>query len=67
MVRILYTTDEFNDEILESLKDIPQWLTKGDNLRVYWSENHQIMYTSNGYLLRQRFNDVSVYILFDFV
>lgn len=55
MVRVLYTTSEHNEIIFEALRKVPIWVTNGERLRIYWSENHQIMYSSNAYLLRQRF------------
>lgn len=57
LVRILFLTEEFNDEILEAIQSIRLWVTTGENLRIYWTENHQIMYSASAYLLRQKFGE----------
>lgn len=56
LVRILYLSDgAYDDQILPAIEGIPLWFTPGENLRVYWSENHMIMYLGTAYLLHQRY------------
>lgn len=57
LIRILFLTNgEYDNRILPTLQQIPLWMEKGENLRVYWSENHMIMYASTAYLLKQKYN-----------
>eukprot|EP00924_Labyrinthula_sp_SR-Ha-C_P001106 snap_masked-scaffold_7-processed-gene-13.37-mRNA-1 protein AED:1.00 eAED:1.00 QI:0/-1/0/0/-1/1/1/0/734 len=55
LVRLMYFTDKYDNLILPVLQDIPFWLTPKEKLRVYWSENHIIMWTSSSYLIRSKF------------
>jgi hypothetical protein len=56
MVRILFFSDgQYDDQILPLVDTIPLWLTPNENLRVYWSENHIIMWLSSAYLLKQKY------------
>eukprot|EP00924_Labyrinthula_sp_SR-Ha-C_P002737 snap_masked-scaffold_13-processed-gene-5.27-mRNA-1 protein AED:1.00 eAED:1.00 QI:0/0/0/0/1/1/3/0/767 len=63
VVRYIYVTDKFQEKLLEEMYKIPFWLTKGEKTvrRVYWSENHILMWTSNAYLLRQKFGVDATY------
>jgi hypothetical protein len=54
LVRMLYFTRQYDQEILPELKALDYWLTKGENQYCYWSENHMILWMSSAYLLKQR-------------
>jgi hypothetical protein len=64
LIRLLYLTKDTNlsathDEILFRLNSavsngqLPMWLTRNENNRIYWTENHMILWLSSCYLLRQ--------------
>ncbi len=56
LVRILFFTNGAYDTlILPALNSIPYWVTKGDTLRGYWSENHMIQWMSSDWLLHERY------------
>ena len=56
LVRILcLSSGQYDSIILPALDSIPFWLTKGDTLRGYWSENHMIQWMSSNWLLHERF------------
>ncbi|GIV33185.1 MAG: hypothetical protein KatS3mg031_0720 [Chitinophagales bacterium] len=56
LIRILFFTNgTYDAQILPVLASVPFWLTKGDKLRVYWSENHMIMWMSSHWLLHERY------------
>eukprot|EP00924_Labyrinthula_sp_SR-Ha-C_P005760 maker-scaffold_14-snap-gene-4.53-mRNA-1 protein AED:0.04 eAED:0.04 QI:118/0.83/0.71/1/0.83/0.71/7/0/589 len=55
IVRYLFTTPKFSTEIMSYVSKVPLWLSKGEHIRTYWSENHTIMFTSTAFLLRQKF------------
>jgi hypothetical protein len=60
LIRILFldTTNTYGAQILNALSDsnLKYWLTPDDDLRVYWSENHHIMWMSSAYLLEESHN-----------
>lgn len=56
LVRVLCLSNgEYDSQIIPVLQQIPFWLTKDDHLRVYWSENHAIMWMSCHWLLYERY------------
>ncbi len=58
MVRALYLhpdTAYYNSLIVPELLSVPYWVTKGDTLRGYWSENHMIQWMSSDWLLHERY------------
>lgn len=56
LVRVLYFTNGTYDSlILPPMNSIPYWITKGDTLRGYWSENHMIQWMSSDWLLHERY------------
>lgn len=56
LVRILcLSSGQYNSIILPALDSIPFWLTKGDTLRGYWSENHMIQWMSSDWILHEKF------------
>jgi len=56
LVRILYfTSGAYDSLLLPAMNSIPYWLTKGDTLRGYWSENHMIQWMSSDWLLHERY------------
>eukprot|EP00924_Labyrinthula_sp_SR-Ha-C_P005502 snap_masked-scaffold_62-processed-gene-0.20-mRNA-1 protein AED:1.00 eAED:1.00 QI:0/0/0/0/1/1/4/0/734 len=59
LVRYIFMTDDENEKkfLFNIVNKIPLWFTKGEHLRVYWSENHIIMYSSSAFLLRQEFGE----------
>ncbi len=54
LVRVLYLTPNYDQQILPSLRNLNYWLTPGENLYCYWSENHMILWMSSAYLMKQR-------------
>ena len=57
VVRILYLTNgQYDSAVLPTLSKLPFWLTKGEQLFDYWSENHMIQWMSSDYLLHQKYN-----------
>jgi Secretion system C-terminal sorting domain len=57
MVRILYFSNgQYDSIILPVLTKFPYWLTKGERLFDYWSENHMIQWMSSDYLMHQKYN-----------
>lgn len=57
MVRILFLSNgQYDSTILPVLSKFPYWLTSGDMLFDYWSENHMIQWMSSDYLLHQKYN-----------
>lgn len=54
LVRLMQYTSEFDDKILPVLRQIPFWLTSGEKLRCYWSENHMIMWTGSAWLMKEK-------------
>lgn len=56
IVRIFYFTNgEYEPQLLPGILSGNLWLTPNEILRVYWSENHIIMWTSCAYLLEQKY------------
>jgi hypothetical protein len=53
-LRVLNYTSGYDDQILPVLAELPYWINKGDETRVYWSENHMIMWMSAAWLLHER-------------
>jgi len=61
IVRMFYFTNgEYESKLLPAIDTIPLWLTPDEKLRVYWSENHIIMWLSSAYLLRQKYGWTNV-------
>lgn len=57
LVRVLFLSNgQYDAKILPALQQLPFWLTKGDTLRGYWSENHMIQWMSSDWLLREKYN-----------
>lgn len=57
VVRILFLTNGQYDSIaLATFPQIPFWLTSGEQLWDYWSENHMCQWLSSDYLLHQKYN-----------
>ena len=57
LVRILFlSTGQYDTTILPVLSKIPFWLTNGETLFDYWSENHMCQWISSDYLLHQKYN-----------
>lgn len=56
LVRILYFTNgQYDSLIVPELNKLPFWLTKDEALRVYWSENHMILWMSSDWLMHERY------------
>jgi hypothetical protein len=57
LVRILYLQPGvYDSKILPVLYSVPYWVTKGDTVRNYWSENHMIMWMGSDWLLHEKYN-----------
>lgn len=57
LVRILYLQPGvYDSKILPVLNSVPYWVTKGDTIRNYWSENHMIMWMGSDWLLHEKYN-----------
>ncbi len=57
VVRILFLSNgQYDSVALPVLSKIPFWLTSGDMLFDYWSENHMCQWISSDYLLHQKYN-----------
>lgn len=60
LVRLLFLSNgTYDTKILNALNSIPFWLTKGDTVRGYWSENHMIQWISSDWLLHESYGKVS--------
>lgn len=56
LVRVMFLTNgDYDNMIMAALDTVPFWLTKGDTVRGYWSENHTIMWMSSDWLLHEKF------------
>ncbi|CAN5407790.1 hypothetical protein BH09BAC1_BH09BAC1_13230 [soil metagenome] len=56
LVRVLFLTNGTYDNIIyPAIDTLPFWLTPGDTLRGYWSENHTIMWMSSNWLLHEKY------------
>jgi hypothetical protein len=56
LIRVLcLSSGQYDTLILPVLDTIPFWLTKGDTVRNYWSENHMIMWMSSDWLLHEKY------------
>jgi hypothetical protein len=56
LVRILcLSSGQYNSLILPALDSIPFWMTKGDTLHGYWSENHMIQWMSSDWILHEKY------------
>jgi hypothetical protein len=56
LIRVLYFTNgTYDNQILPVLNSVPYWLTKDEEQRTYWSENHHIMWMSSDWLLHERY------------
>lgn len=59
IVRLFYLSNgEYEPKLLPAIVSGPLWLTPNEKLRVYWSENHTIMWSSSAYLLEQKYGTV---------
>uniref|UniRef100_A0A7S3PMC5 Uncharacterized protein n=1 Tax=Aplanochytrium stocchinoi TaxID=215587 RepID=A0A7S3PMC5_9STRA len=56
MIRIMMYTANYTDQILSVINEVPKWMNNGDTTRIFWSENHMIMYMSTSYLMLEHFN-----------
>ncbi|MCO7226532.1 hypothetical protein [Pleionea sp. CnH1-48] len=54
LIRILNYTRDYDAQILPIMSRFPYWLTRGEDTRVYWSENHMIMWMSSSWLMYER-------------
>lgn len=54
LIRIMGLTHEYDDIILPAITKLPFWLTPGDTIRNYWSENHMIMWMSSAWILQEQ-------------
>jgi hypothetical protein len=56
IVRMFYFSNgEYESQLLPGILAGPNWLTPNELKRVYWSENHIIMWISSTYLLEQKY------------
>ncbi len=56
LIRVLFLAPgTYDSQILPVLQNIPFWLTPNEPNKVYWSENHMIMWMSSDYLLHQKY------------
>ncbi|MCO5249251.1 MAG: T9SS type A sorting domain-containing protein [Chitinophagales bacterium] len=56
LVRILFFSHgEYDNLILPAIDTIPLWLTPNEDTRVYWSENHAMMWLSSAWLLKEKY------------
>ena len=53
LIRIMFLDPSYQAQIVPAIKDIPFWLQPGEDFRVYWSENHHIMWMSSAWLLKE--------------
>lgn len=57
LVRILMLAPgQYDSQILPVILQLPYWVTAGDTLHGYWSENHMIMWSSSDWLLHEYHN-----------
>jgi len=59
LIRLMQFTDQYNNQTFERFKRLHFWYGKGDDYRVYWSENHMIMWTGSAFLLSEMFPNES--------
>ena len=56
IVRVFYFSNgEYEPQLLPGILRGPNWLSPNELKRVYWSENHIIMWNSSVYLLEQKY------------
>ena len=57
LIRVLLCTDDetIKERILSGIGSLPYWITKGEETRVYWTENQQSMWMSSAWLLQEQF------------
>ncbi len=56
IVRMFYFSNgQYESQLLPGILAGPNWLTPNELKRVYWSENHIIMWNSSVYLLEQKY------------
>ncbi len=61
IVRVFYFSNgEYEAQLLPGILAGPNWLSPNELKRVYWSENHIIMWTSSAYLLEQKYGNVLI-------
>ena len=62
-VRLLQLTKgrhpDWEDDLLADLLKLPMWLTYGEDLYNYWSENHMILWTSGAFLLNEQYPELA--------
>jgi len=59
LIRVLCLSHgEYDSMILPVLRPIPFWLENDEDLRVYWSENHMIMWMSSDWILHEKYGKV---------
>ena len=57
LVRVLMLAPgQYDAQILPVILQLPYWVTAGDTLHGYWSENHMIMWSSSDWLLHEYYN-----------
>mmetsp|Transcript_11613 Transcript_11613/g.15049 ORF Transcript_11613/g.15049 Transcript_11613/m.15049 type:complete len:668 (+) Transcript_11613:181-2184(+) len=57
LIRLMQYTKDFDRQILEKLQQLHFWYGKGEDYRVYWSENHMIMWTGSAFLLQEKYGE----------
>jgi len=56
LVRVMfYTHGEYDSIILDKVNQVPLWLRKDETTRVYWSENHMVMWMGSDWLLHEKY------------
>lgn len=61
IVRIFYFSNgQYEAQLLPGILAGPNWLSPNELKRVYWSENHIIMWTSSAYLLEQKYGNIII-------
>lgn len=61
IVRVFYFSNgQYESQLLPGILAGPNWLTPNELKRVYWSENHIIMWTSSAYLLEQKYGNILI-------
>ncbi len=59
IVRVFYFSNgQYESQLLPGILAGPNWLSPNELKRVYWSENHIIMWNSSAYLLEQKYGVV---------
>jgi hypothetical protein len=55
LIRLLYLTDDYDTKIEASIagSGVPMWVENGEEVYIYWSENHMIQWMSSHWLWNQ--------------